>query len=90
MFEKIFETDAISKRRRVDLTLNHQPVDRVAIFEQLSYNSHVIALLIAILVPALRMAKDFTKTVVCAAQLKKRSYMFYMYSDDPLWPTCMR
>ncbi len=43
-FERIFESDAISKRERVELTLNLQPVDRVAILEQLSYNSGVIAM----------------------------------------------
>ena len=44
-FEKIFESDAISKRERVELTLNLQPVDRVAILEQLSYNSGVIVMI---------------------------------------------
>jgi len=43
-FEKIFKSDAISKRERVELTLNLQPVDRVAILEQLSYNFGVIAM----------------------------------------------
>ncbi|MBU4200373.1 MAG: hypothetical protein KKG09_10100 [Verrucomicrobia bacterium] len=32
-----------SKRERVEATLNHQPVDRCAILEQLSYNPRVIA-----------------------------------------------
>ncbi|MHB0947050.1 MAG: uroporphyrinogen decarboxylase family protein [Sedimentisphaerales bacterium] len=43
-FEKIFKTDSISKRQRVELTLRHKPVDRVAILEQLSYNPGVISL----------------------------------------------
>ncbi len=41
-FEKLFPADRISKRERVMRTLNHQPVDRVAIHEQLSYNGPVI------------------------------------------------
>jgi hypothetical protein len=44
MFEKLFPADRISKRERVERTLNHQPVDRAAILEQLSYNPGVIAL----------------------------------------------
>ena len=43
-FEKIFPNDKISKRERVERTLNHQPVDRAAILEQLSYNPGVIAM----------------------------------------------
>ncbi len=43
-FVKIFPSDAICKRQRVELTLNHQPIDRVAILEQLSYNAGVIEL----------------------------------------------
>jgi len=43
MFEKIFPADVMSKRERVEATLNHQPVDRAAILEQLSYNPRVIA-----------------------------------------------
>jgi hypothetical protein len=42
-FEKIFPKDQISKRERVLLTLNHKPIDRAAILEQLSYNPDVIA-----------------------------------------------
>lgn len=42
IFEKIFPKDKISKQERVALTLNHKPVDRAAILEQLSYNPHVI------------------------------------------------
>ena len=44
VFERIFPGDQISKRERVDLTLKHQPVDRVAIHDQLSYNTSVISL----------------------------------------------
>jgi len=43
-FEKIFETDKISKRERVERTLNHQPVDRAAIHDQVSLNPRVISL----------------------------------------------
>jgi hypothetical protein len=42
--EKIFLTDKLSKRERVERTLNLQPVDRAAIHEQLSYNPQVISL----------------------------------------------
>ena len=42
--EMIFETDVLSKRERVDRTLRHEPVDRVALHEQLSYNAGVISL----------------------------------------------
>lgn len=41
-FEKLFPGDRISKRERVLRTLDHQPVDRAAIHEQLSYNGPVI------------------------------------------------
>ncbi|MBN2375123.1 MAG: hypothetical protein JXD22_01885 [Sedimentisphaerales bacterium] len=43
-FDKIFPDDAIPKRKRVEYTLKHQPVDRVAVLEQLSYNSGVISI----------------------------------------------
>ncbi|NQU75046.1 MAG: hypothetical protein HQ546_01885 [Planctomycetes bacterium] len=43
-FEKVFQTDKLSKRQRAELTLKHQPVDRVALFEQLSYNPGVISM----------------------------------------------
>lgn len=43
-YEKIFPGDKISKRERVELTLKHQPVDRIAIHDQLSYNPDVISL----------------------------------------------
>ena len=41
-FERLFPGDRIGKRERVLRTLNHQPVDRAAIHEQLSYNGPVI------------------------------------------------
>ena len=44
MFEKIFASDKISKQERVIRTLNHKPVDRVAIHEQVSFNPGVIEL----------------------------------------------
>jgi hypothetical protein len=43
-FERLFPGDVLTKRQRVERTLNHRPVDRVAIHEQLSYNAGVIAL----------------------------------------------
>ena len=42
-FERVFPEDRISKRERVELTLRHQAVDRVALHEQLSYNPAVVA-----------------------------------------------
>ncbi len=42
--DKIFLTDILTKRERVERTLNLQPVDRVAIHDQLSYNPGVISL----------------------------------------------
>jgi hypothetical protein len=42
-FEKIFPTDVLTKRQRVERTLNFQPVDRVVLHDQLSYNPGVIA-----------------------------------------------
>ena len=41
--ETLFPADAMSKRERVLATLRHQPVDRCALLEQLSYNPRVIA-----------------------------------------------
>ena len=41
--DKLFETDILSKRERVERALNHQPVDRVPLHEQLSYNSRVLS-----------------------------------------------
>ena len=43
-FEKNFPTDVLSKRERVERTLNLEPVDRVPIHEQLSWNPGVISL----------------------------------------------
>jgi Uroporphyrinogen-III decarboxylase len=43
-FEKIFEKDKMCKRERVERTLNLQPVDRVALLDQISYNPGVIEL----------------------------------------------
>lgn len=40
---KLFSSDRMSKRERVEATLLHQPVDRAALLEQLSYNPRVIA-----------------------------------------------
>jgi len=42
--DKIFPTDVLSKRERVERTLNLEPVDRVAIHEQLSWNPGVISM----------------------------------------------
>jgi hypothetical protein len=41
--EKLFAEDVLSKRERLERTLAHQPVDRVCLHEQLSYNPRVIA-----------------------------------------------
>jgi hypothetical protein len=41
--EKIFPTDVLGKRERVEATLAFQPVDRAALHEQLSFNPGVIA-----------------------------------------------
>lgn len=43
-FEKIFSKDKISKLERVNRTMNHQPVDRVALHDQVSFNPGVIEL----------------------------------------------
>ena len=42
--DKLFPSDVLSKRERVERTLRHQDVDRVALHEQLSYNPGVISL----------------------------------------------
>ena len=42
MFDKIFEKDHMTKRERVLATLKHQPVDRAALHDQVSYNPGVI------------------------------------------------
>ena len=41
--ERLFPTDVLSKRERVEAALDLQPIDRVPILEQLSYHPHVIA-----------------------------------------------
>ena len=41
--DKLFSTDRMTKRERVEAACKHLPVDRVPILEQLSYNSRVIA-----------------------------------------------
>lgn len=43
-FEKIFETDVLTKKERVIRALEHKPVDRAPLHEQLSYNPGVISL----------------------------------------------
>ncbi len=42
--ERVFPQDVLSKRERVERTLNHQPLDRAPLLEQLSHNPDVIAL----------------------------------------------
>ena len=42
-FERLYPGDRISKRERVERTLGLQPVDRVALHDQLSFNPGVIA-----------------------------------------------
>jgi hypothetical protein len=42
--DAIFPTDRMTRRERVEATLNHQPVDRAAIHEQVSYNPGVMAM----------------------------------------------
>ncbi len=44
MGDNIFDTDRMTRRERVLATLNHQPVDRAAIHEQVSYNPGVMAM----------------------------------------------
>jgi uroporphyrinogen-III decarboxylase len=41
--ERVFPHDVMTKRERVEAALNLQPVDRVPVLEQLSYNPRVIA-----------------------------------------------
>src|ERR1035437_10898936 len=43
-FEKLFPADKLSKLERVEATLNRQPVDRVALHDELSYNAGVLSL----------------------------------------------
>lgn len=42
--EKVFPTDILSKRERVIRAMDHQPVDRVPLHEQLSYNASIVSL----------------------------------------------
>ena len=44
IMDQLFPGDVMTRRERVEATLNHQPVDRVALHEQLSYNPGVIRL----------------------------------------------
>ncbi len=41
--ERLFPSDVMTRRERVEAALNLQPVDRVPLLEQLSYNPRVIA-----------------------------------------------
>ena len=43
-FEKIFATDRLPKRERVERTLGLEPVDRVALHDQVSFNPGVVSL----------------------------------------------
>jgi hypothetical protein len=43
-FERLFPGDRMTKRERAEATLRHEPVDRAALHEQLSYNPRVIAM----------------------------------------------
>lgn len=42
--EKIFPTDVLTKRERIEATFAMEPVDRAALHEQVSYNAGVISL----------------------------------------------
>ncbi len=42
----------------------------------------IIALLLAILLPALRKVKDQAKTTICAAHLKQFGLAWYFYAED--------
>jgi hypothetical protein len=42
-FEKVFSEDCLSKRERVQRAIDHQPVDRAVLHEQLSYNTAVVS-----------------------------------------------
>jgi prepilin-type N-terminal cleavage/methylation domain-containing protein len=41
----------------------------------------IIAILMAIMIPALRKARESAKTVVCASNLRQIGYAFNMYVD---------
>jgi hypothetical protein len=61
-FEKLFESDQISKRERIERALNHQPVDRAPLHDQLSYNPGVIELYTGRHIEGF----DYTREDVCA------------------------
>lgn len=61
--ERLFARDRMSKRERVEATLDNRPVDRAALHEQLSYNPGVIALYTGRDVTGF----DFTYDDICAA-----------------------
>ena len=47
----------------------------------------IISLLVSILLPSLRMAKEMARRVVCAANLKGVGLTIIMYAgDNELWP----
>ena len=60
-FEKIFSKDILSKRERVERTLNCQSVDRAVIHEQLSYNPQVISMYTGKMIDGF----NFTKEDIC-------------------------
>jgi hypothetical protein len=62
--EKLFKSDVLSKRERVERTLNHQAVDRVPIHEQLSYNTEVIALYTGKTFPDFGFSPDDVASVI--------------------------
>ena len=70
--EKLFPGDVLSKRERVIRTLNHQPVDRAVLHDQLSYNSGVIARYTG------KQIEDFTYTIedICQASRKTLDLCF--------------
>ena len=43
-FKKIFATDVLSKRERVERTLNLEPVDRAPIQDKISWNPGVVSM----------------------------------------------
>ena len=60
--EKIFDSDKMTRRERVEATLNHQPVDRVAIHDQVSFNPDVIQMFVEKKITGF----DYTRDDVCA------------------------
>jgi uroporphyrinogen decarboxylase len=57
MFEKVFPTDILSKRERVERALNFHDTDRVPLHDQLSFNPGVIGMITG------RSFNGFTQTV---------------------------